>query len=94
MSMLHGMMTLHGNSDIFVITNAKPFGTPINISNNPGGSLESTNSSKLIIIIERNKICFDNQHHNNLLISFFYDNNFYVYFTNPNIRINITALHQ
>ena len=27
-----------GNNDIFVITNAQPFGTPINISNNPGSS--------------------------------------------------------
>ncbi|HEX2408296.1 MAG TPA: hypothetical protein VHJ38_13915, partial [Nitrososphaeraceae archaeon] len=26
------------NLDIFVITNAQPFGTPVNISNNPGNS--------------------------------------------------------
>jgi len=27
-----------GNEDIFVITNTQPFGTPVNISNNPGSS--------------------------------------------------------
>ena len=27
-----------GNTDIFVITNAQPFGIPVNISNNPGNS--------------------------------------------------------
>jgi hypothetical protein len=30
--------TTPGNNDIFVITNAQPFGTPVNISNNPGFS--------------------------------------------------------
>ena len=28
-----------GNNDIFVITNAQPFGTAVNISNNPGDSV-------------------------------------------------------
>jgi len=30
--------TTPGNFDIFVITNAQPFGMPVNISNNPGSS--------------------------------------------------------
>jgi hypothetical protein len=31
----HDDTTTPGNRDIFVITNAQPFGTPVNISNNP-----------------------------------------------------------
>ena len=38
MSMLHGKIPLPRNNHIFVITNIKPFGTPVNISNNPGSS--------------------------------------------------------
>ena len=39
MSMLHGHDDTPGNYDIFVITNAQPFGTAVNISNNPGDSV-------------------------------------------------------
>ena len=41
MSMLHGKMTTPGNFDIFFAVsnnNGTSFGTPINISNNTGGS--------------------------------------------------------